>query len=200
MGFKDIDLDENIIFKNKIPLLIEDKSWVALFGNIDNKDIQNIKEELAQMVEKQKQLDKMNRTLQKEKLHAMKMILGISDAVNNENKIETIGLLDEYKKKIEEANEQIDEIIFQLETIPQSIRELNFDLLKATVYYGYRELKDKEKKLKSVTEELEALRERLQELINEKYDYEEFIDATYSFLHGMLGNEETEKLDRKILE
>jgi cell fate (sporulation/competence/biofilm development) regulator YmcA (YheA/YmcA/DUF963 family) len=200
MGFKDIDLDENIIFKNKIPLLIEDKSWVALFGNIDNKDIQNIKEELAQMVEKQKQLDKMNRTLQKEKLHAMKMILGISDAVNNENKIETIGLLDEYKKKIEEANEQIDEIIFQLETIPQSIRELNFDLLKATVYYGYKELKDKEKKLKSVTEELEALRKRLQELINEKYDYEEFIDATYSFLHGMLGNEETEKLDRKILE
>lgn len=200
MGFKDIDLDENIIFKNKIPLLIEDKSWVALFGNIDNKDIQNIKEELAQMVEKQKQLDKMNRTLQKEKLHAMKMILGISDAVNNENKIETIGLLDEYKKKIEEANQQIDEIIFQLETIPQSIRELNFDLLKATVYYGYKELKDKEKKLKSVTEELEALRERLQELINEKYDYEEFIDATYSFLHGMLGNEETEKLDRKILE
>ena len=159
-----------------------------------------IKEELTESVKKVKELEETVRTIQKEKLHAMKMILGVSSAVNNEDKIETIGLLDEYKKRIEDINEELDEIIFQLETIPKDIRELNFSLLKATVDYGYKELKDKEKKLVSVNDELNVLRKRLQELINEKYDYEEFIDATYSFLHGMLGGKEMEKLDEEILE
>mgnify|MGYP000850267354 FL=1 len=200
MAFRNIDLDENIMLKNKIPLLIENKDWLNLFGDINDKNIQYIKEELTELVEKQRELERDSKNFQKEKLHAMKMILGISDAVNNENKIGTIGLLDEYKEKIENINEELDEITFQLETIPQKIKELNFNLLKVTVSYGYKELKDKEKKLKAVTDELETIRERLQVLINEKYDYEEFINATYLFLHGMLGNEEMEKLDEEILE
>lgn len=200
MAFRNIDLDENIMLKNKIPLLIENKDWLNLFGNVNDKNIQYIKEELTELVEKQRELERDSKNFQKEKLHAMKMILGISDAVNNENKIGTIGLLDEYKEKIENINEELDEITFQLETIPQKIKELNFNLLKVTVSYGYKELKDKEKKLKAVTDELETIRERLQVLINEKYDYEEFINATYLFLHGMLGNEEMEKLDEEILE
>jgi cell fate (sporulation/competence/biofilm development) regulator YmcA (YheA/YmcA/DUF963 family) len=200
MAFRNIDLDENIMLKNKIPLLIENKDWLNLFGDINDKNIQYIKEELTELVEKQRELERDSKNFQKEKLHAMKMILGISDAVNNENKIGTLGLLDEYKEKIENINEELDKITFQLETVPQKIKELNFNLLKVTVSYGYKELKDKEKKLKAVTDELETIRERLQVLINEKYDYEEFINATYLFLHGMLGNEEMEKLDEEILE
>lgn len=199
MGFRNFNIDENIILKNKIPLLIKDENWLKLFENVNNKNIQYIKEELTELVKKEKQLEKMAATLQKEKLHAMKMILGISDAVNNENKIETVGLLDEYKGKIEEINEELEDITFQLEIIPQDIRELNFNLLEATVDYGYKKLKVKEKKLKQVTDELDDLRERLKILINEKYDYEEWIDSTYSFLHGMLGSEEMEKLDEEIL-
>ncbi|NMB26685.1 MAG: hypothetical protein GX987_01360 [Tissierellia bacterium] len=200
MMFKNIDLDKNIILKNKVPLLIKDEDWIKLFGNVKNKNIQYIKEELIEMVKKGKELERTVATLQKEKLHAMKMILGISDAINNENKIETVGLLDEYKGRIEDINEELDDITFELETIPQDIRELNFNLLKATVDYGYKELKDKEKKLKYVIDELETLRERVKKLINEKYDYEEWIDSTYSFLHGMLGSERMEKLDEEILD
>ena len=199
MSFRNFNIDENIILKNKIPLLIKDENWLKLFENVNNKNIQYIKEELTELVKKEKQLEKMVATLQKEKQHAMKMILGISDAVNNENKIETVGLLDEYKGKIEEINEELEDITFQLEIIPQDIRELNFNLLEATVDYGYKKLKVKEKKLKQVTDELDDLRERLKILINEKYDYEEWIDSTYSFLHGMLGSEEMEKLDEEIL-
>ena len=151
-------------------------------------------------MEKERELDRLSKKLQKDKLHAMKMILGISDAVNNENKIENVDLLDKYKQRIEDINADLDDIMYQLEIIPQDIRKMNFDLLKATVEYGYKELKVKEKKLNSVTEELEILRERLKELINKKHDYEEWIDATYSFLHGMLGSQEMEKLDEKILD
>lgn len=200
MSYRGIDLDEDIIRKNKIPLLVEDDNWQELFGDIVNKNIQQIKEELMELMEKERELDRLSKKLQKDKLHAMKMILGISDAVNNENKIENVDLLDKYKQRIEDINADLDDIMYQLEIIPQDIRKMNFDLLKATVEYGYKELKVKEKKLNSVTEELEILRERLKELINKKHDYEEWIDATYSFLHGMLGSQEMEKLDEKILD
>lgn len=200
MAFKNIDLDENIILKNKIPLLIEDENWIKLFGETKNRNIQNIKEELSELVEEERELNRKEMTLQREKVHAMKMILGVSDAVNNENKLHNVGLLDEYKEKIEGINQELEEITFQLETIPQDIRELNFNLLKATVFYGYKDLKSKQKKLAQVVDELDSIRERMKYLINEKYDYEEWIDSTYSFLHGMLGSKEMEKLDEKILE
>ena len=200
MIFKNIDLDGNNVLKNKVPLLIKEKDWIRLFGNVKNKNIQYIKEELTELVKKEEELEKAATILEKEKLRSMKMILGISHTVNNENKTENIGLLDEYKRKIEDINEELEDITFQLETIPQDIRELNFNLLKATVNYGYKELNNKEKKRESVTRELASVRERLKELINEKYDYEEWIDATYSFLHGMLGSERMEKLDEEILD
>ncbi|NLV76081.1 MAG: hypothetical protein GX023_03730 [Tissierellia bacterium] len=200
MAFKGIDLDEDIIQKNKIPILIYDENWQKLFGTVDNKNIQYIKDELVALIEKEREFKKLKEKLQNDKLHAMKMILGIADSVNNENKIENINLLDEYKQKIEDINEELEDIMYQLETLPQDIREMNFELLKATVEYGYRELKTKEKKLNAVTGELETLREKLKDLINEKHDYEEWIDTTYSFLHGMLGSQEMEKLDEKILD
>ncbi len=199
MVYKGIDLDKDIIQKNKIPLLIEDDNWIKLFGNVNAKNIQYIKEELMELAEKEKKLGKRKEELKKDKIHVMKMILGISDTINNENKIENIVLLDQYKQKLEDLNEELEDVLYQLEVIPQDMRDMNFELLKATVEYGYKELKVKEKNLKNVTDEIKILRERLKDLINEKHDYEEWIDSTYSFLHGMLGSEEMEKLDKQIL-
>lgn len=196
---KSINLDEDILLKNKIPLLINDPTWTKLFGEANDKSIQNTKEELIQLVNKESNLDMKSRELQKEKLNCMKMILGVSDSVNNENKLENIELLDEYKKRIHEINEEIDEVTFQLEIIPKSIKESNFNLLKATVKYGYDELKYREKVVNQVVGEIESLKEKLMELINTKHDYEEWINETYPFLHGLLGSNEMEKLDREIL-
>ncbi len=195
-----IDLDENIMLKNKIPILVMDENWLRLFGDIKYKNMQYLKEELNELIKKEGKLKEKSYILQREKTHAMKMILGISDAINNESKDVDPKLLDEYKSKIEKANEELEEITFQLETIPHEIREVNFQLLETTADYGYKELKTREKKLKETVDELDKLRERLRELINEKHDYEEWIDSAYSFLHGMLGSEEMEKLDEKILD
>jgi len=200
MSYKDIKIDESIMKRNRISLLIEDQNWLALFGKSTNKVILNLKEELMELVNKRKALEREENKLKDEKVLAMKMILGISNAVNNENKVQDLVLLDEYKEKLENINERLDEISFELENMYDEIRELNFDLLRATVYYGYKELKQREKELKDITEELDSIRERMKELINKKYDYQEWIQSVYSFLHGLLGREETEKLDEKILE
>ena len=56
MFSKDIDLDENIILKNKIPILIEDENWIKLFSDVDDKYIINHKEELEELLKEQKKL------------------------------------------------------------------------------------------------------------------------------------------------
>ncbi|NLY84894.1 MAG: hypothetical protein GX077_00880 [Tissierellia bacterium] len=196
---RSIDLDEKIISKNKIPLLYSEPTWIKLFGKAKNRNIQRAKEELIKLVSEEKRIDARCKELQREKLRAMKMILGISDSVNNENKPENVRLLDEYKNRIENINEELDELIFQLETMPRKIREANLKLLNATIEYGYRELNLREKILKESIEEIEVLRSRLKDLIKIKYDYEEWINETYRFFHGLLGSDTIEKIDEERL-
>ena len=90
----------------------------------------------------------------------MKMILGISNSINNENKIHNLALLDEYKDKIENINKQLDELSEKKINIHEEIMELNFELLKATVYYGYKDIKKREKQLKDINEELDRIRQK----------------------------------------
>lgn len=200
MSYRDVHLDESIIKKNRIPLLIRDKSWLKLFGKSNNKVIENLKDELTHLINKRKALERKEKQLKEEKMLAMKMILGISNSVNNENKIQNLDLLDEYKEKFEDINRQLEEITEEIERISDEIKELNFYLLKATVYYGYKDLKKKERQLKDINDELDKMRKRIKELINEKHNYQEWIQSVYTFLHGLLGREEIEKLDEKIFE
>lgn len=199
MASKNIKLDENILRKNKIPLLFNEPSWVKLFGDTDDKNIKNGKEELIQLISKEKEMTITSRKLQKEKLECMKMILGVSDSVNNDNKTENIVLLDEYKNKIYNINEELEEITFELEKIPKEIRETNFKLLNATIEYGYDELRYREKIVNQSVEEIESLRQKLKLLMETKHDYEEWINETYTFLHGILGSEAIEKIDKERL-
>lgn len=199
---RNISLDENILRKNRIPLLIRDLEWIKLFGDSKNKYIQDSEEELIQLVSREKALEAYSGKLQKKKMKHMKMILKVSDSVNNEdnkNKTKDIELLDEYKEGIFKINEEMEDIKFQLEILPKGIRQANFQLLTATVQYGYNELKHREKVLNKSLEEIDSLREKLKELLEIKHDNEEWINETYTFLHGLLGSEVIEKIDREKL-
>ena len=199
---KIISLDENILRKNRIPLLIEDPGWINLFGSVNNKQIQTAKNDLIQILASEKELETYGKKIQKKKSNHLKMILEVSNAVNNEDnkdKTKSIALLDRYKDEILQINEEIEEIKFKLESFPKQIREANFQLLSATVHYGYDELTYKEKEFNKAVNEIDILRIRLREALKKKHDNEEWINETYTFLHGILGSEVIEKLDRKKL-
>lgn len=196
---KNFIIDEDFLRKNKIPLLQTDKSWIKLFGNAKDKSIQNTKIELIELLSKEKKMEAKVRKLQKEKTDSMKMILGVSNSINNDNKLENIVLLDEYKNQLIKINEELDDLTFQLEMIPKEIREVNLKLLNATIQYGYDELKYRARVVSQADEEIRKLREQLKELISTKHDYDEWISETYTFLHGILGSEIIEKIDRERL-
>ena len=72
MAFKNINLDENIILKNRIPLLVIDENWLKLFGDVKFKNMQFLKEEINELLIKEGKLKKESHVLQREKTYAMK--------------------------------------------------------------------------------------------------------------------------------
>lgn len=199
MARKNIEIDKDILRNNKIPLLYKDSAWIELFNEVEDKKINVMKTELEEKVLRSREIEKLIKDMQAEKTQCMKMILGVSDSVNNLNKKGNIKLLDEYKEKIESINIEIDDLIFESETLPREIRESNLNLLRETIRYGYDELGEKEEILKESLEEIDILREKLKSLIKIKYDYGDWIDKTYTFFHGLLGSEVIEKIDQARL-
>lgn len=199
MANKDINLNKSILRQNKIPILLNDPSWIKLFGNTNDKNIKNSKEELVRLISKENEITIKTHNLQKEKLESMKMILRVSDSVNNDNKKEDIVLLDEYTNKIHKINEDLEELTFELEMLPKEIRESNLKLLNDTIQYRYDEFDSREKILNHSLKEIEVLRIKLKELIKTKHDYEEWINDTYTFLHNVLGSEIIGKIDKARL-
>lgn len=198
MTYVNIKLDDSFNLKYKIPILIKDKDWLKLFSEVDNRAIKKYSGKLLDLLREETGTKKELKRLEKEKEKTIKMILRLSDEINNEEKLEYINLLDEYRERLIYINETIDELTFRLENIPTDIREINFKLLEATINYGYTQIIDKEEKLDHINKELENLRERIRELNIEKRSYEDYVSDAYTFIHRILGGKQVEKLDNLI--
>lgn len=197
----EIDIEETIIAKNRIPILIKDATWLKLFGDTGDRLINNARKELEELLEKQHLTEKQLKDKDREKKKVMTKIIMLSDEINNNNSYtEGTELLGQYQQEIYSLNDEIDNLTFELEMLPKDIREANLNLIKATVKLAYKQLADWESSIEPFNSEIEFLRTKLRELIEKKNDYEEKINTTYSFLHGILGSEEMEKLDKDILD
>lgn len=193
-------VDRDNIQLNRLPLLHKDENWIGLFGNTDDKDIRKHLDEIISLENEEKELLQLLKQLNSDKKKSMAMILRVSDSVNTDKKKENIKLLDEYKEKLLNTNDKIDEVSFRLELIPGKIREANFQLLNATVIRGYQDLSKKEDELTSATKELDEVNKRMKELVEIKVRNEEWINGVYTFLHRLLGNDIIDQLDRKASE
>jgi len=204
MFSKDIDIKYDVLLKNKIPLLIYDKSWLKLFGNTEDKTIIALKKDLESLLKQQRQVDRDLKSKKVQKKKIMAKILELSDMINNDSSVkvtsDSVQYLQEYQSEIHIVNEEIENLTFESEILPNEIRKANHALLKATVKSAYKVLKNDQKNLESVSEEIENYKEKLRNSIESKGNYEERISTTYTFLHNILGREEIEKLDRSMLD
>ncbi|WP_026894656.1 hypothetical protein [Clostridiisalibacter paucivorans] len=199
MFSKDIDIDYNNIMKNNVPLLINDEIWKKLFKDVKDRSISAYSEQLKELTKEMKETNRSLSKLKKEKGKVMASILNYSHRINNKHDENAVINLDESQQRLIEINEKIEELTFKSETLPNEIRQTNFELLEATIKQGYKILKEDGRKLEEANEEVEQLRNRLKVLIDEKNDYEERINMIYRFIHGIIGPDEMEKLDKKML-
>ncbi|KGG80526.1 hypothetical protein [Caloranaerobacter azorensis] len=196
---KDIDIDYGVIIKNKVPILTMDSNWKTIFGNSNNKDINNYKNILNDLIKEQRELSRKLVQLKTKKKRLMAMILNLSNEINNRNNSKAVEKLDECQREIHSINEEIETYTFKLEMLPKEIRAANLSLLKATIKVAYKDIKSNQEELDSICSQIEELRGKLKNLIEAKHEKEEIINKTYSFLHGILGSKEMERLDNELL-
>lgn len=195
-----VDLDYDLIIRNRLSILTQNSEWLENFDGLSNKAIVRDKEDLRSLVKLEKENHNKLEKLKAEKKRVIAKIITLSDEINNKNKVSDIVLLEEAQSKLNDLNDEIDDLSFELEMMPKKIREANLRLLESTVEYAYSELSDREEKLENINHELEALREQLRRYIVEKFEHEEKINKLYSFLHNTLGNEKANELDNTIYE
>ncbi len=196
---KEIELDENILKKNKVPLLVKDKVWKGLFEDNMTRNMKKLSKSLNELIDKEKESAKEIRRLHKQKKILMDMVLKLSDDANTNDNTQALNKLEEAKNKIIELNRKIDDLQFDMENLPKEINGVNLELLKETVSLSYSDIKNDRERVEVLDKEIKKLRQILGNMWEEKFNKEKKVDNLYSYLHGTLGHQETDKLDKRFL-
>lgn len=197
----DIEVDEKIIKKNRVPILIKDRDWKSIVGDSNsNKTIQSLSKQLEDLVQGERELLKQLNYNRQHKTKLMNKIIHLSDLLNRQGKEDVLPELERCKEEITKINQIIDEIMEKSHDYPQEIERVNLALLKETIIVIYKDITNSNHKLQEVNEEIQQLREKLGNLRDEKDELEKKNEMLYSFLHTVVGHKEMEKLDMRFLE
>lgn len=196
---KEIILEDRIIRRKKIPVLVHSKEWNTLFNENMSKTMKKNAKELEEKVKEEKDALVKIKALKKLKKQLMDKIMQLSDDINSNKKGADINSLELAKQQILKANEQIDDLEYKLDVMPKEIEEKNLILLKETIQLAYSIIEEGSKKNDVLTKEIEELRQQLHDKWEEKIFWEKRTEEIYSYLHGTLGHKETNDLDKVFL-
>ncbi|MDD2481330.1 MAG: hypothetical protein PHF82_04250 [Lutispora sp.] len=196
---KEIDIDSDMLRKNKIPILIYTPEWIQLFSNFKSRSMQKTVDKLEELLSKEKSLTQEHKELEKRKRILMNKILHISNELNENNNEAFLDPLKDAQKEILQINNRLPEVLEELESLPSAINSHNTFLLKETVKRTYELINENKLEADKTQQEISKVRETLMELIQSKVDMEERVNKLYSYLHGIMGVVEMEKLDESLL-
>lgn len=196
---KDIKFEDNIIKKNKIPILIYTPEWIQLFTNFRSKSLKKAVEGLEELLAREKNCEAEQKDLERRKKVLLNKILYISKEINEDNNQAAVPKMEEAQKELLQINERLPQLLEELENLPALINQQNTAVLKETIKRAYELIKEHKDGAEKCQEEVNIIRQKLGELIKKKVEAEENVNKLYSFIHGMVGANEMEKLDGSYL-
>jgi len=161
--------------------------------------MQRIIGKLENLLAKEKDLEGELSQIEKKKKVLMSKILHLSNELNENKNNSVIEVLDKTKRQIDDINVRIPQILEELENIPFEIDKYNTILLKDTIKRAYEMINQYKQESETTQNEINKIRESLSILIQKKVDLEEDVSKIYSYLHGIMGATEMEKLDKDFL-
>ncbi|MCK9217549.1 MAG: hypothetical protein M0P77_06485 [Firmicutes bacterium] len=196
---KSINIEDSLVRRNRIPILIYSTDWIQLFSNHRTRSMQRIIGKLENLLAKEKDLEGELSQIEKKKKVLMSKILHLSNELNENKNNSVIEVLDKTKRQIDDINVRIPQILEELENIPFEIDKYNTILLKDTIKRAYEMINQYKQESETTQNEINKIRESLSILIQKKVDLEEDVSKIYSYLHGIMGATEMEKLDKDFL-
>ena len=196
---KEIEFNDNIVKRNKIPILMYTPEWIQLFSGCKSNEMIKTIKDLEQLFTKEKDLEKELSELDTRKKTLMKKILYISRDMNDEEHTDAHEKMDEAEKELEEINKRIPVALEEMEELPFEINEKNTELLKETIMQAYEMIEEHKGESEKCQNQVNEIRKALGELIKKKVDLQENVNKLYSYIHGMVGAADMEKLDQEFL-
>lgn len=191
-------LDEEIIENKDVSILFTDSTWNIIFTeDMKTNEIRKIEEELKEILIREQELKSKLQKLPIEKKKHMTEIINLTPSKfdNNDNKAED--KMQKCKGKIEEINQEIHDITLELRNeIIHEKKRLNEALKEACVKVAYQVINNNRQMAAEAAKKIEQTKEQLNILISEKNMQEQNADSLYKYLHGLLGAEKMEELDK----
>ena len=196
---KSIKFTDDIVKKNRIPILIYTPEWLQNFSDNMDKDMEKTKKELENVLQREKDIETEMSEKDGRKKSLMRKVLYVSQEINQNQTPGADLIMDETKKEISEINEELPILMEELEEIPNIINEKNTEVLKATIKRGFAIITEYKNECDEFQIECIALRARLEELAKLKLDSQKKAQKLYYFMYSWIGKKEMEKLDDKVL-
>lgn len=197
MGKRSKQIDFNKIVKDKkLPILILDNRWHELFGEEQKtptmkeleKKLNNFLKRQGKLVHDIKDMKKLKANLLNEIMANMEIGKDASTAAKGKK-------LEQNKQFVTELNEKIDLAMEELSEIPYQIKEVNEELMAASVNVFYDKLESNKEELLQVAEWIAQMREELKRKILLKQELEAKNSMIYTYMHDILGPELMEQFD-----
>ncbi|MBF8983392.1 hypothetical protein IZY60_07570 [Lutibacter sp. B2] len=195
---KNIILDEDVIKRNKIDVLIYDDHWKKIFKDQATKAMKKNYKDLEKLCKEEQNAKRQIIICKNKKKKVMQEILELSNEVNNNKNESALHKLELARDQVLINNDQIDDYQFQIETLPKQIEKLNLELLEKSVNLAYEQVEKESKMINTLKDEIEKIRQKLYKAHEEKIVLEENEKKIYAYLHKTLGYEQTNKIDQEF--
>ena len=190
--------DKTVLRKNDIKLLILDERWNALFQkHTKTADIIQKEENLKELLKEQSRLTEEQKSIVDEKRKCMKTIIKLTENAYDDNNDAALETMQQCQSEITEINMRLKEIEIELEQMPEKITNANLALLEQAAYQIYFKMKGSQQRVTQLEQEINLLKKKLRESIEEKRVLSEQVDDAYTYFHDLVGKEALEALDQK---
>ncbi len=190
------DFAQLVQIKN-LPVLILDETFNYAFKDNKTEKMKAIEEELRELLKEQGGLNSEYEKLIKTKKIRLSEILNLSGEIDESFSSETVKKMGTNQELVGHINEKLSEMEKRLEIIPELIEKKNYELFSEAVKMSYNNIADLHIKIKNLEPEVQKLKDKLREKMNEK----EKADAEYKekslFLRTFIGHEGIQILEER---
>ncbi len=194
------DLDPELIDIKEMPVLSEDELWMDFFATCRSFPVRRRYNRLVKLLSAENRITEDIQTAKHDKKKSLNTVFSLSQKANNEGDERAAVRMEEEKATIEALNERLEQLKARRHRLKEQITGTNFSLLKETVRISYGKIRKRESELENIAADMDALKARLNHLIDRKHGLEEEKSSLYRLVHALIGRDEADKLDRSYLE
>ena len=190
---------QQLLSQKKLPIVLLDPLWHSARESIQSTVIKQEEVKLQQLLEERARINLDYKEYGVVKQNFLEEVLTVSAKVQDSPEdVTALDRLDQLHEGILSANDKLAEIEERLDSIDDEIDILNRDIIGEMVAVGYEYIDICKGRVTALDQEIEGLRDEMLKKTNERKASEQLIKNVYNYLHGVVGRDKIEVIDRNL--